>query len=326
MQAIVQHQYGAADQLSLKAVERPTPGEKEVLVRVITTAINDFDWSMVSGKPFLYRLMFGLRKPKYATPGIELAGVVEAVGPGVSRFQPGDAVYGDTSNHGFGTFAEYMAVNEEALTHKPDAISFEEACSISHAALLALQGVQLGQLGQGQKLLINGAGGGVGTFALQLAKLQGATVTGVDTGKKLEAMRQLGFDQVIDYKQQDFTRDKAQYDLILDCKTNRPPGAYSRVLHPKGHYVTVGGKLSSLFLILLTGALRNRFGKRSFRILGLKPNRGLDYIHQLIEKKQLRFLIDGPYPMEKIPWAIDYFGAGLHTGKIVIRIAPNQEP
>lgn len=294
------------------------PGEKEVLVKIHATAINDYDWSMVRGKPYLYRLMFGFLKPKYPVPGMELAGTVEAIGPGATNFKPGDAVYGDISEYGFGSFAEYICVDENALAPKPAGMSYHEAAAIPHAALLAVQGlIDAGRIKNGQNILINGAGGGMGTFGLQLARLYKAEVTGVDTGEKLQRMKVLGFDHLIDYMKEDFTRGHKRYDLILDAKTNRPPRAYQRVLAPKGKYVTVGGSLIRLFQLFAAKLM----GKKNLHIVSLKANKDLAMINKLYVEGKIKPVIDGPYPLEDVPGLIRYFGQGRHLGKVVISVS-----
>lgn len=319
MKAIVFTKYGSPKDLELKEVEKPTPGASEVLVKIRATVVNDYDWSMVRGKPYLYRLMFGLLKPRIQIPGMELAGVVEALGSNTTTFKVGDAVYGDISEYGFGSFAEYACINEKALILKPDTMSFEEAASIPHAAMLAVQGlIDVGEIQRGQELLINGAGGGMGTFGLQIAKLYDARVTGVDTGKKLEMMKSIGFDHIIDYKKEDFTRNGQRYDLILDAKTNRSPFAYLRSLKSKGRYVTVGGYLNRLLQALVSKPLISIFSNKTVHIVGLKPNKDLDYINKIFEEGKIKCIIDGPYKLSEAPWAIQYFGEGRHNGKIVI--------
>ncbi len=253
---------------------------------------------------------------------MELSGTVESCGPDATKHQPGDAVYGDTSDVGFGTFAEYITLQEKALTPKPQNMSFEEAATIPHAALLAYQGlVEMGQIQNGQTVLINGAGGGVGTFGLQLAKMYNCEVTGVDTGDKLQTMKAFGFDHILDYQSKNFTRTGQKYDLILDAKTCFSPYAYLRSLNSKGRYVTVGGKLIRLLQLTFQKGLIKRLTGKKLKILPLKPNKGLEYINQLFEEGKLKTIIDGPYPLEKAPWAIQYFGDGLHKGKVVINVS-----
>ena len=217
MKAIVLTKYGPPSALQVGQPAKPTPKDGEVLVKVRATAVNDWDWCFVRGKPLIYRLLFGLSKPKVTVLGAEVAGTVEALGDGANEFQPGDHVYGDISEAGFGGFAEYVCVRQDALHHKPRRMSFEEAAALPHAAMLALQGlVDVGQIQQGERVLINGAGGGVGIIGVQIAEQYGAEVTGVDSADKLDTLRAVGFDHVIDYQQQDFTANGEHYDLIVD--------------------------------------------------------------------------------------------------------------
>ncbi|MBD0852085.1 NAD(P)-dependent alcohol dehydrogenase [Maribacter arenosus] len=326
MKAYTIKNYGAPDKvLKLSEVEQPQPATTEVLVKVCATTINDYDWCLATGKPFAYRLIFGLFKPKkkLRKPGMEVAGIVEQVGNKATKFKVGDAVYGDISNFGFGSFAEFLCIDEKALTLKPANMGFEEASSIPHAAMLALQGLRdAGQLKEGQKILINGGGGGVGAFGVQIAKLYNAEVTGVDTGEKLNAMKTQGFDHVIDYKKEDFTKGDQQYDLILDCKTNKSLWKFLRVLTPEGKYVTIGGKSGKLLQMLYMGPLLKLFSKKRLHMVMLKANQDLEYINELYEDKKIQCVIDGPYSFDKIPWAVQRFGDGLHHGKIVISVNP----
>ncbi len=321
MKAIVITKYGSPDNLQLNEVTKPTPKENEVLIKIHATAVNDYDWSMMRGEPFLYRLMFGLFKPKNQVPGMELAGVVEALGENANLFKIGDAVYGDISEHGFGSFAEYICINEKAVVKKPKKMSFEEAASIPHAAMLAWQGLHdIGKMRKGQKILINGAGGGVGTFGLQFAKLLDAEVTGVDTGDKLKMMKTLGFDHVIDYKKEEFTKNGQQYDLILDAKTTRSTFDYLRVLSPGGTYVTVGGYLTRILQTFILRPWISRFYKKNVYVLALKANKGLENVNKLFEAGKIQPVIDGPYPLIEAPGLIQYFGEGKHLGKIIIKV------
>tara|TARA_R110000868_G_scaffold37111_14_gene131606 strand:+ start:16649 stop:17635 length:987 start_codon:yes stop_codon:yes gene_type:complete len=326
MKAILFEKYGAPEQvLELKEVATPTPKENEVLIKIYATAINDYDWSIVRGKPYLYRLMFGLFKPKFKVSGMELAGIVEAIGPEVEHLKVGDAVFGDISDFGFGTFAEYISINEHAVLKKPDELSFEVAAAIPHASTLALQALRdIGKIQQDQKVLINGGGGGVGTIGLQLAKLNNCYVTGVDTKEKFSMMTSLGYDHVIDYTKVDFTKTAVKYDLILDCKSNRSPFSYLKALKPNGLYVTIGGKLTSLLSIFFWSKLIALFSTKKLQILSLKPNVGLDHICTLIEENKIKSEIDGPYPLEETARLIQYFGEGKHKGKVVLKTNTNQ--
>jgi NADPH:quinone reductase-like Zn-dependent oxidoreductase len=279
--------------------------------------VNDFDWSLVRGKPYPYRLFFGMFKPKGPTPGIELAGIVESLGKNTTSFKVGDAVYGDISNYGWGTFAEYVCVSENAVQLKPEKMTFEEAASLPHASMLAVQGlIDVGKIKNGHTVLINGAGGGVGTLAIQIAKLYNCKVTGVDTGEKLQIMKSIGFDHVIDYKQADFTRNGIRYDLILDTKTTRSPSAYQRSLTPDGIYVTIGGNISRIIHV----AISTRLGKRNIQLVNLKQNKDLSYINELFEDGKIKPIIDGPYQLDEAARILQHFGEGKHHGKVVISI------
>lgn len=307
----------------LKATEvgMPAPKENEVLIRIQATAINDYDWSIVRGKPYLYRLMFGLIKPKHRIAGMELAGIVEGIGTNVQKLKVGDEVFGDISEYGFGTFAEYICINENAVIKKPEEISFEEAAAIPHASTLALQALRdIGKIKKGQKVLINGGGGGVGIIGLQLAKLHNCEVTGVDAQEKFGIMKSHGFDHVIDYKKTNFTKTGERYDLILDCKTNRSTLSYLRALKANGIYVTIGGKPVSLIKVLFWSKIIPLFSTKKLQILSLKSNEGLDYILELLKQKKIKCEIDGPYPMEHTARLIQYFGEGNHKGKVVIKM------
>jgi len=318
MKAIICARYGAPEQLQLREVPTPVLKDGQVLVRVHATTVNDYDWSMVSGSPVIYRLFFGLFRPRRPIPGMELAGTVELLGPNATRWRVGDAVYGDTSNGGLGTFAELVAVPENELRRIPPGLTFVEAAAIPHALELAYQAViEVGALKNGERVLINGGGGGVGTFALQLAKQRGCAVWGVDTGPKLEAMTALGFDRVIDYKQHDFTRLGERFDLVVDARTKRSPRDLARALTPSGRYVTVGGDPSRLIMILFSRLL----GRRNMRIVALKSNKHLDDLAPLLSARTLKPVIDGPYALSEAPRLIRYFGEGKHTGKVVMEVA-----
>lgn len=321
MKAIVLTKYGQSDVLQLQEVEQPTPSDDEVLVKVRATSVNDWDWCLMRGKPFYIRLLCGFFKPKIKIPGAEIAGIVETVGKNITKFQPGDAVYGDISECGFGGFAEYVCVPENALAQKPDTMTFMEAVAIPHAAMLAVQGLNEGQIQPGQKLLINGAGGGVGTLGVQIAKSMGVVeITGVDRAEKADMMRSIGFVQTIDYQQEDFTKNKQCYDLILDTKTNRSIWKYLRVLNPHGSYVTVGGSTPELFQALFLSSIIGMFSKKRVGLVNLKPNKDLDYMNQLFEAGKIKLVIDGSYKLSEVPEAVQYFGSGKHKGKVVITL------
>lgn len=319
MKAIVITRYGSPDDLQLRDLPKPVPEPDEVLVKVRATAVNDWDWGFIRGKPLIYRLLFGLRKPRVSVLGAEVAGIVEAVGARATRFQPGDRVYGDISDAGFGGFAEFVCVREDALGPMPPSMSFEDATSLPHASMLALQGlVDVGEIKRGERILINGAGGGVGTIGVQIAKRYDAEVTGVDAAFKLDALRSAGFDRVVDYRTVDFTRMGEQFDLILDTKTNRSPIRYLAALRPGGRYVTVGGEVSRLLQVVLTGWLIGRARGKRIRLVALKPNKDLEYVNEMYESGLLRVVIDGRYPLSRTPEAVQRFGEAKHVGKVVI--------
>jgi NADPH:quinone reductase-like Zn-dependent oxidoreductase len=319
MKAIIYHKYGTPDVLELKETDKPVPDVNEVLIKVHAASINDWDWGLLHGD-FINRILNGLRKPKRKILGSDIAGRVEAVGDNVKQFKPGDEVYGDLSGQ-WGGFAEYVCAKEKSLALKPASMSFEEAAAIPQAGMLAVQGlIDKGKIKQGQKLLINGAGGGVGTFGIQIAKLYGVEVTGVDSTAKLDMMRSLGFDHVIDYTKEDFTRNGKCYNLILDVKTNRSMFAYARALCRNGVYVTVGGSLPRLFQSLLLAPWIRLTRKKHTRLVALKTNKDLAYMNELYESGKLKVVIDGPYKLEQLPEAFRLFGKAAHKGKIVISI------
>lgn len=321
MKALCCQKYGPPENLELQEVPIPVPKPNEILIKVKASAVNDFDWSMVRGIPRLYRLMFGLFRPKRPIPGMELAGVVEAKGDDVKSWEIGDEVYGDISESTFGSLAEYICVPEVDVKRKSASMTFVDAAAIPHASLLAYQGlVDLGKIKAGDKVLINGAGGGVGTFGVQIAKQFGVHVTGVDHGGKLDFMRSLGYDEVINYKEVDFTKTGEKYDLILDARSTRNPSAYRRSLNPNGRFVTVGGTIPKLLRIFLASKRGKDKQGRSVAVLAVVPNKDLEQMNKWFEEGVIRPEIDGPYPLEKAGWAIARFGKADHLGKVIIEI------
>ena len=319
MKAVMMRRYGTPDVLELTDVAKPTPEADEVLVRVHAASINDWDWGLLQGTPFVNRVASGLFRPKVQILGGDIAGRVEAVGRDVKVFAPGDEVYGDLCMSGFGAFAEYVCAPEEGLVRKPVGMAFEQAAAIPQAGMLAVQGlIDVGRIHRGQKLLLNGAGGGVGTFALQIARLYEAEVTVVDKPGKLEMLRAMGADHVIDYHKEDFTKGGKCYDLILDVTTNRSPFAYARALNPDGTYVTVGGRTWRLLQVLVMGPLMPRVCGKHVRVVALKPNKDLAYMNGLFEAGKLVPVIDGPYKLADVPDALRHFGTGDHRGKIIV--------
>ena len=320
MKAIVYTKYGPPDVLQLKEVEKPTPKDGEVLIRVHAASVNDWDWGLLRGKPFANRFP-GLLKPKHKILGGDIAGRIEAVGRDVKQFQPGDEVFGDLCQCGWGGFAEYVCARENALALKPASMTFEEAAAIPQAAVLALSGLRdKGRIQPGQKVLINGAGGGAGTFAVQIAKSFGAEVTGVDSTLKLEMMRSIGADHVIDYTKEDFTKKKQRYDFILDFAAYHSIFDYKRALNPKGIFVMVGGSSARIFQAVFLGALISMTGSKKMGILLHKPNKDLAFIIELFEAGKVVPVIDRRYPLSDVAEAFRYFGEGQAKGKLVITV------
>ncbi len=318
MKAMTYTRYGSPDVLQLTEVEKPIPGVGEVRVKIHAASVNSWDWDLVRGKPYLYRLLFGLFKPKRSIIGADIAGIVDAVGPEVHQFQPGDAVFGDLSEDTWGGFAEYVCAPEQALMQKPAGMTFEEAAATPQAAVLALQGLcEHRPLQPGHKVLINGAGGGVGTFAIQMAKSFGAEVTGVDSTEKQDLLRSIGADHVIDYTKEDFTKNGLRYDLIMDVVANRSIFTYKRSLLPNGIFVMVGGTIPA---ILQTALLGSFISGKKMGLLIHKANKDLAVITNLIETGKIKPVIDKRYPLSETAAAISYLGAGHARGKVVITV------
>jgi len=321
MRAIVYHTYGSPDALKLEEVQKPVPQDDEVLVQIHATSVNAGDCFILRGKA---RMMgFGLLKPKYTILGDDIAGVIEVVGRNVTKFQPGDEVFFNTAKYGFGGFAEYISVPEAAVVLKPTNLSFEEAAAVPQAALTALQGLRdKGHIQKGQKVLINGASGGVGTFAVQLAKAFGAEVTAVCSTGNMDRMRSIGADHVIDYTHEDFTLNGQRYDLILAVNGYHSIAEYKRALRPEGVYVTTGGSMAQLFQAMLLGPVMSRTGRQKMGNSAHKPNtQDLLVMKELIEEGLVTPVIDRRYPLGETAEAIRYLEAGHAQGKVVITVA-----
>ena len=320
MKAVLYEKYGGPEVLELRDIEKPIPKDDEVLIQVRAVSLNDWDWQLLLGIPAGLRLETGLRKPKRQILGSDIAGHIEAVGKNVEKFKVGDEVFGDINGQ-WGGFAEYVCARENLIVSKPKSMTFEQAAAMPQAGMLAVQGlIDVGKIQQGQEILINGAGGGVGTFAVQIAKLYGAEVTGVDSTEKLDMMKSVGFDHVIDYTKEDFTKTGQQYDLILDTKTSRSVFDHARALYPGGTYVTVGGETWPILKTVVLGLLVSTIHKKGMRLAILKPNKDLPYMIELFEAKKLKPVIDGHYRLNDVPNAFKYFGEGHHKGKVVITI------
>lgn len=321
MKAVVYDAYGPPDGMRLVEVEKPAPKEDEVLVRVHAVSVNGADWEGLVGSP-LYARMGGLQKPpKDKILGSDIAGVVEAVGPAARDFRPGDEVYGETLRYSEG-FAEYVCVREKGLANKPPELSFEQASAIPQAGVIALQGLRdKAKIQPGQQVLINGGGGSAGMFAIQLAKLYGAEVTGVDNAGKLDFMRSLGADHVIDYTRQDFTKTGRKYDFVLDPIVRRSPFAIQRALKPTGSCYVVGGLVRYMLQVLAFGPIIRRTTGKNIRVLAVRPNRAdMVAVAEMVEAGQIRVVIDRVYPLEQVPEAMRWVGEGRAMGKVVVRV------
>ena len=323
MKAIVRSIYGSPDVLELKEVERPAPRDNEVLIKVHAASLNAYDWHMLTADMFPVRLMGGgLLKPKMKILGADVAGRIEAVGRNATQFRPGEDVFGDITGSGGGSFAEYACGRENGLVSKPDNLSFEEAAAVPMAALTALQALRdKGRIQPGQKVLINGASGGVGTFAVQIAKSFGAEVTAVCSTGKMDMVRSIGADQVIDYTKEDFTKNGQHYDLILAANGYHRIWDYRRALSPKGIYVVAGGSPAQMIQALLLGPLISRTGSRKMGAMMARINqKDLAIIIELLETGKVKPIIDRRYPLSEVPEALRYLGKGHARGKIVITI------
>jgi len=320
MKAVMRDKYGAPDDvLEVHEVEKPTPKGNEVLIRIHAVSINFGDWSFVRGKPFLVRLMgAGLLRPRNKILGSDIAGRVEAIGENVKRFQPGDEVFGELALHGWGGFAEYVSVPEDVLELKPTNLTFEEAAAVPQAATVALHGLRdEGQVQSGQNVLVIGASGGIGTYAVQIAKALGAEVTGVCSTRNLDLVRSIGADHVIDYTKEDFSRNEGRYDLIIDIVANRPMSEYMRALAPQGRYVAVAFNPSSMFA---------RDGGKKASPLTVKSSvEDLAYLKGLIEAGKVKPVIDRRYPLSEVAEALRYYGERHSRGKVVIAVEHDTE-
>ena len=325
MKAIVYTEYGTPDQLQLTEVEKPTPRDGEVLVKVISSSINSWDADLLKGHAFIIRLIGGLFKPRHKILGADIAGIVESIGHNVKDFNPGDEVLGDIANSGFGGYAEYVSVPEKLLAKKPFRMTFHQAAALPQVGLLALQGLRFhGEIRMGQQILLNGAGGGVGTVALQYAKYMGAEVTCVDSEDKFDLLRSLGADHLIDFRKEDYTNTGKQYDKILDVIAHRTISDYKRALNPGGTFAMIGGSMGWLLVQMMVFALIPSIGIKKLGIMGYKPTRkDLNYLVQLFEQGKVIPIIDRSFDLSDTPNAFRYFFSGKFRGKIVISVIPS---
>jgi NADPH:quinone reductase-like Zn-dependent oxidoreductase len=328
MRAIGRSRYGGPEVLELATVERPTPAADEVLIAVRAASVNAGDRHLMRGSPFLVRLIYGgIMRPKSGPLGVDVAGRVEAVGEDVTRFEPGDEVFGDLSTSGFGAFAEYVCAPEDVLASKPAGVPFADAAAVPTAAVAALQALRdEGGIRAGERVLVNGASGGVGTFTVQLAKWFGAEVTGVCSTAKVDLVRSLGADHVVDYTREDFTESGRRYDLIVDAAASHSLSAYRRTLRPAGRYVMVGGPTSRFVRTVVFGPLLSMTGTKRLTNLMLRTNPAdLAFVGERLAAGNIAPLIDREYGLADVPEAIRYLEAGRATGKVVITVGGTGE-
>ncbi len=337
MKAVVQDRYGSPELLVVREVDQPVVKDDEVLVRVHAASVHPDVWHVVTGRPFVLRLMgAGLRRPRTRIPGTDVAGRVELVGRHVTRFRPGDEVFGETfrgnSWRNGGAFAEYVSVPQDVLAAKPGNVSFEQAAAVPSSGLIALQNLPAGRLGPGRRVLVNGAAGGVGAVFIQLAKAYGATVTGVDSTAKLDLMRSLGADRVIDYTEEDFTRAAERYDLIVDLPGNHSLSECRRVLTPEGTYVLIGhdrfgaaggrwfGSLPHFFRLMALAPFLRQLPNLSLS----RPSKqdSMAVLRDLLETGKLTPVIDRTFPLDEVTGAIRYLAGGTARGKVVLTPCP----
>lgn len=323
MKAIICAKYGLPDVFELKEVEKPVPNENEILIKIHTASINAYDWRLMKAEPFMVRFMGGgVLKPKKQIPGVDISGRIEAAGRNIKQFKPGDDVFGSLTRCPSGGFAEYACAPENAFVLKPAGMTFEQAASIPMAALTALQGLRdYGEIKQGQKVLINGASGGVGTFAVQIAKSFGAEVTAVTSTGKIDMVRSLGADYAIDYTKEDFTKGEKLYDLVFAANGFHPVSDYIRVLNPDGIYVVAGGTMAQMFQAMLLGPMLTRKGNKKVVSYTEHPNqKDMLLIAKLFEEGKVIPVIDRCYPLNQVPTAMQYVYDGHAKGKVVINI------
>ncbi len=326
MKAMVYRQYGGPEVLRLEEIAKPVPSDNEVLIRIRAASVNPYDWHFLRGTPHLIRLMTGLRRPRSPRLGADVAGIVEAVDRNVQSFKPGDEVFGTCK----GSFAEYACAAEANLAKKPENVTFEQAASAGIAGLTALQGLRdKGRLQPCQRVLINGAAGGVGTFAVQIAKVLGAEVTGVCSARNVEMVRSIGADHVVDYTREDFTRSSRRYDLILDCIGNHPLRACIRILNAKGAYVGVGGPSDAWSILAGTigkPVLSLFASQRFIGFIAHISRADLEFLGELMKTGRLSPVIARRYPLEQVPEAIRYVEQGHTRGKAIVTVESGTTP
>ncbi|NER15354.1 zinc-binding dehydrogenase [Leptobacterium flavescens] len=321
MKVMAFQKYGSPETLKLKEIEKPVPKDNELLIKVHACSVNSWDWDLLKGTPLVNRMMFGWRKPKITALGCDIAGVVEETGSTIKAFKKGDQVFGDISRNGWSGFAEYVCVSEDSLTVKPSEMTFEVAASLPQAAAMAVQSLyDKIKIKPGQKILVNGAGGGVGTIVVQLARHLGAEITAVDKEEKFDLLRSLGADHCIDYKKEDFSKKGEKYDLIIDVVGKHSIFELKKVLNPKGVYRMVGGSASLIFQLVFLGPLISRLSGRKLGILVHEPNKHMKFLLELIASGKVVPIVDRTYQLEQLPQALWHLGEGKVQGKVVVTI------
>lgn len=321
MKAIIYEKYGTPEVLEWKEVEKPSPKEYEVLIEIYATSVNSWDWDLLRGDLFNRLIFGGFTKPNLKILGADVAGKVSAIGKSVTKFIVGDDVFGDLCNSKWGAFAEYVCAHEDVLAKKPSNLSFEDAAALPQAGVMAYQCISdFKKLSIGEKVLINGAGGGVGTYLIQMAKAQGTEVTGVDSSEKMEMMRSLGADHVIDYKKEDFTTNGKSYDRIIDVVATRSIFEYKNSLNPNGILIMVGGKPGRIMQTMIIGPILSLFGNKKFGVLIHEPNKNLDKLADLLASTRVNSIIDQHYPLSNTAQALQRIGDGKVKGKLILKI------
>ncbi|KAF0092494.1 MAG: Zn-dependent oxidoreductase [Fusobacteria bacterium] len=320
MKALVIKEYGSPNKLSIEEVPKPIIMSNEVLVKIKAVSINDLDLGIIEGKSLINRLLAGLFRPKIQILGSDIAGVIEEIGESVTKFKIGDKVYGDLSDNKFGGFAEYVATSEKNLCHIAEGMPFDIAAAIPQAGQLAYQALyDFSEITEGQKILINGAGGGVGTFAVQMLRKHKVHLTGVDTDVKREMLLKLGYDEFIDYMKTDFTEQNTQYDIVIDCKTNKSPRKYKKILKENGMYITIGGDIPKVIWIMFMSKYLEKRYRRAFKCVILHTNRNLPEINKMFEEGNLTSIIDPrSFTLETGREAMEYYATGEQLGKVLI--------
>ncbi|HOO32908.1 MAG TPA: NAD(P)-dependent alcohol dehydrogenase [Thermotogota bacterium] len=321
MKAIVQDGYGSFHVLKFREIDKPQTGDEDVLIRNNASSVNGGNLLIMRGKPFLLRFSLGLPKPGFIVPGGDVAGIVEEIGKNVTQFKPGDAVFGDLSDTGFGAFAEYVRAPEKCLAAKPENISFEEAAGSAQAAAVAYQGLLKGKIKSGMKVLIYGASGGIGTFAVQIAKTFDTEVTAISSGRNHQLLYSLGADHCIDYKEEDFTKQEKKYDLILATVGYRSIFDYKNALSPTGIHVATGGDMKQILQPLFLGAMMSRSGGKTFTSLSHKQSQAdLLFINRLFEEEKIKTVIDREFELKHTVDAMKYYAKRRTVGKVIITI------